>query len=276
MPSEATDWLGLAGRVCVVTGAGSGIGAGAARSLAAAGCHVALLDRNVDAAAAVAAEIAGSGGRAIGVAADVSQPAAVAAAAQRIEHELGACQVLVNNAAIQPVPETLLKLKLSAWNQLLAVNLTGALVCAQAFGAQMVAAGRGGCIINIASIGGDHAWAGSGAYCVSKAGIMMLTRMLALELAEHRIRCNSVKPGLVHTPATEALYADPEVVRKRERIVPVGRVGKPSDLANVITFLASDRADYINGEDIMVDGGVSRILMSLIPRPAAPRTEKPR
>jgi NAD(P)-dependent dehydrogenase (short-subunit alcohol dehydrogenase family) len=186
-----------------------------------------------------------------------------------VEQELGACRVLVNNAAIQPVPADLMTLTLDAWNQLLAVNLTGALVCAQAFGAQMIAAGGGGCILNVASIGGDYAWPRSSAYGVSKAGMMMLTRMLALELAPHGIRSNTIKPALVHTPASEYLYADPEVVRKREQVIPSGRISVPGDLADVITFLASDRASYINGQDILVDGGVSQILMGLVPKPAS-------
>ena len=258
-------------RIAIVTGAGSGIGEGAALALAAAGCAVAVLDRHEDAASAVAQRITIAGGQAIAIMADVSQPASVAAAAARVQQAFGACQVLVNNAAVQPTPGPLMGLALQAWNDLLAVNLSGALLCAQAFGAQMIAAGRGGTIINIASIGGDHAWPGSGAYCVGKAGLLMLTRQLALELAPQRIRCNSIKPGLVRTPASEPLYADLDVVRRREQIIPSGRIAQPQQLANVITFLASDRSDYINGEDIMVDGGVGRILMGLIPR-SAPRT----
>jgi NAD(P)-dependent dehydrogenase (short-subunit alcohol dehydrogenase family) len=95
----------------------------------------------------------------------------------------------------------------------------------------------------------------------------MLTRQLAMELAPHHIRCNTVKPGLVHTPATEHLYADADVVRRREQIIPTGRISRPRDLAQVIVFLASDRSDYVNAEDIMVDGGVGRAVLTLIPRP---------
>jgi len=262
------DWLDLSGRVCVVTGAGSGIGAGTAVALAAVGCRVAVLDRQEDAARAVAAKIEAAGGEALAVVADVSDPASVAAAAARVQQSLGLCQVLVNNAAQQTaVPAPLMSFQLKDWNGQLAINLTGALLCAQAFGAQMIAGGCGGAIINVASVGADHAWANSGAYCVSKAGMVMLTRQLALELAPHGIRCNAIKPGLVQTPATTHLYADADVVRRREQIIPTGRISRPQDLANVLTFLASDRSDYINGEDLAVDGGVSRALMGLIPRP---------
>jgi len=262
-----TDWLELAGRVCVVTGAGSGIGAGTAQALAEAGCRVAVLDRDEAAARAVVDKILAAGGDAIAVVVDVADPASVAAAAARVQQALGLCQVLVNNAAVQAVPTPLMELQLKDWNGLLAVNLTGALLCAQAFGAQMIAGACGGAIINVASVGADHAWAHSAAYGVGKAGLVLLTRQLALELAPHGIRCNAIKPGLVQTPATRHLYADADIVRRREQIIPSGRISRPQDLANVITFLASDRSDYINGEDLTVDGGVSRVLMSLIPRP---------
>lgn len=271
-PSDGSTWLDLAARVCVVTGAGSGIGAETARQLAALGAHVAVLDRNPSAAAAVAAEIASTGGRAISVEADVTQPAAVATAATQVMQQLGACQVLVNNAAIQPNPEALMALNLDHWNQLLAVNLTGALVCAQVFGAQMIAARRGGCMIHIASVGGEHALPRSGAYSVSKAGMMMLSRMLTLELAEHRIRSNVVAPALIRTPASDHLYSDPDVVARRNQLIPAGRVSDPIDVANVIAFMASDRAGYINGQQILVDGGLTQILMTLVPRPGPPRT----
>jgi NAD(P)-dependent dehydrogenase (short-subunit alcohol dehydrogenase family) len=269
--SAGNDWLDLNGRVCVVTGAGSGIGAEAARALAAAGCRVAVLDRDEGAAAVVAAQIGAAGAQAIAVSVDVSSAEQVGAAAARVEHALGACQVLVNNAAIQPAPMALMDLEPAAWNELLSVNLTGAFLCSRTFGRQMIERKEGGVIINVASLGADMALANSGSYCVGKAGMVMLTRQLAVELAPHRIRCNTVKPGLVHTPATEHLYADPDVVRRREQLIPAGRISAPRDLANVITFLASDRSDYINGEDVMVDGGVSRTLLNLVPRPERPR-----
>jgi NAD(P)-dependent dehydrogenase (short-subunit alcohol dehydrogenase family) len=268
--AEGAAWLGLAGRVCVVTGAGRGIGADTARQLAAVGASVALLDRDGDCAAAVAADIVRNGQRAIGFAADVTRAETIAAAAARVQRELGACDVLVNNAALVGYAGPLLSADLAQWNQTLAVNLTGALVCAQAFAPQMIATGRGGCIVNVASICGHFALPQGGAYSVGKSGLMMLTRMLALELAEHRIRCNSVSPGLVHTPATEVAYADATVAEARRRMVPAGHIAEPDDLANVIVFVASDRAGYVNGQDILVDGALGRTLMTLVPRPSKP------
>ena len=162
-------------------GRGSGTGAETARQFAAAGAWVAVVDRDAESAAAVAADIERKGGRALGVVADVAKADAVAAAAARTHKELGPCRVLVNNAAVRN-REVLLDIDLEAWNRVLAVNLTGALVCTQAFAPQMIAAGNGGSIVHVASLLGHHPQIDSGAYSVSKAGLGMLSRVLALEL----------------------------------------------------------------------------------------------
>ncbi|WP_454754124.1 SDR family NAD(P)-dependent oxidoreductase [Cupriavidus necator] len=261
-------WLGLAGRVCVVTGGGSGIGAASALELARCGALVAVLDRDGRAADAVADAIACAGGRAMSVQADVTSEDAIAAAAQRIQHELGSCRILVNSAALVGYAGPLMQADLAQWNRMLDVNLTGALLCIRAFAAQMISAGAGGSIVNVASICGHLPLPESGAYSVGKAGLLMLSRMLALELARHGIRCNSVSPGLVRTPATEAAYLDDAVAAGRSRLVPSGRIAEPKELASVIAFLGSEMAAYINGQDILADGGLSQALMSLVPKPA--------
>jgi NAD(P)-dependent dehydrogenase (short-subunit alcohol dehydrogenase family) len=262
---EVGAWLGLAGQVCVVTGAGSGIGAETARHFASAGALVAILDRDAESAATVAAEIERTGRRAIGLKVDVSQAETVRAAAARIREELGPCRVLVNNAAAR-WREALVDIDLEAWNQVLAVNLTGALVCVQAFTAQMIAAGRGGSIVHVGSLLGHHPQMDAGAYCASKAGLGMLSRSLSIELAPHGIRSNVVSPGFTRTPANESSYRDPGVAAARASLIPAGRVASPADLAQVILMVASDRADYVNGEDISVDGGVGGTLMGRVPR----------
>ncbi len=263
----ASDWLGLRGRVCVVTGAGSGIGAETARELARAGAWVAVLDRHQEAAAAVVAEIQKVGGQAIALCADIADPDTVSVAAQRVEQAFGACQVLVNNAAIRH-REPLMDIGLDAWNRVLSVNLTGALVCTQAFAAQMIAAGQGGSLIHVASLIAHFPQGGSGPYCASKAAMISLSNTLAIELAPHRIRSNIVSPGQIRTPASEVVYSDPVLAAARARAHPAGRVGKPEDLANTIAFLASDRSDFINAQEILVDGGISVTLMDANKRPA--------
>lgn len=256
----ASEWLGLYGRVCVVTGAGSGIGAETARELARVGASIAVLDRDDAAADKVASQIRHDGGRAIGVYADIGEPDSVFAAANRVEQELGPCRILVNNAAIRH-RQPLMELPLDVWNRVLAVNLTGALVCTKAFAAQMIAAGQGGSLIHVASLLAHFPQGGSGPYCASKAAMITLSRTLTIELAPHRIRSNVVSPGQIRTPASEAVYRDPVLAAARERAVPAGRVGIPADLADVIAFLASDRSDYINAQEILVDGGISSTLM---------------
>ena len=258
-------WLGLERRVCVVTGAGSGIGAQTAQQFASTGAWVAVLDRDAEGAGAVAADIVRNGGRAIGVQADVASAASVAKAATRIQSDLGPCRVLVNTAAVRR-RAALMDFTLEDWNHVLSVNLTGALLCSQVFGAQMIAAGHGGSIVHVSSLISHNPQFDNAAYSVSKAGLSMLSRSLALELAPHHIRSNVVSPGFVITPANEASYRDPDTAAARNALIPAGRAAIPVDLANVIVFLASDRSDYVVGQDIQVDGGVNATLMSRVPR----------
>ena len=262
----AQSWLQLEDKVCVVTGAAGGIGAEIARELARVGAHVALLDRDETNAAKVAADIAESGARAIAVGCDITDKASVDRAAGRVEHELGSCDVLVNNAATI-YAAALMDIELDRWNQLMAVNLNGFLLCAQAFGRQMIAAGRGGSMVHVASISGRFPQPYSGPYSVSKAGVKMLSQLLAVELGEHRIRSNVVSPAMVRTPLTEGIYQQAAVLAKRESIVPAHRISGPKDIADVVTYMASPRSDYVNGQDVLVDGGLSTAWLSLIPRP---------
>jgi len=260
-----SSWLGLENKVCVVTGAASGIGAEIARELAAVGARVALLDRDVQGAAKVAATIVESGGRAISVGCDITLQDSVAEAAATVERELGRCDVLVNNAAAI-YAAALMDIDLDKWNQLLAVNLGGFLLCSQAFGRQMIVGG-GGSMVHIASISGRVPQPYSGPYSVSKAGVKMLSQLLAVELGEHGIRSNVVSPAMVRTPMSEVIYSRPEVLKQREQIVPARRISGPRDIAEVVLFLASPRASYVSGQDVLVDGGLSTAWLTLIPRP---------
>ncbi|MDM0022220.1 SDR family NAD(P)-dependent oxidoreductase [Variovorax saccharolyticus] len=260
----ALSWLGLEGLTCVVTGAASGIGAQTARQFAMAGAAVAVVDRDVRGARAVAAEIEASGGRAIAQMCDVSRPASIEEAGAEVINRLGPCAVLVNNAAVTGAGD-LLDLDVGAWNDVLAVNLTGTLHCARVFGRQMIRRG-GGSMIHVGSISGVQPQPGGGAYSVSKAGLSMLSRQLATELGEHRIRSNAVCPAMVVTPLSENLYTDPQVRKRREQLIPCGRIGTAEDIANTILFLASDRSGYLNGQIIVLDGGLSQAYHQFIPR----------
>ena len=262
---DSLDWLGLAGRVCVVTGGGGGIGRATAISFAKAGARVAAIDRDERGLEATLAELRKLGDEHVVVSCDTTSEESVTAASQTVEKSLGPCAVLVNTAAILR-PGALDNLSLAEWNAVLAVNLTGYFLCAQAFGKQMRKLGRGS-LVHVASIAASNAQGQSGAYSVSKAGAVMLSRQLANEWGPHGIRSNVVSPGMVITPMSQAFYDTPGVTERRSAVVPMRRVGMPQDMADAILFLASDRAAYVNGDEIMVDGGYANMLMNLVPRP---------
>jgi len=259
------DWLGLKGRICAVTGAGGGIGAETARQLVHAGAHVALLDRNVDTLRGIAEELGNAGGHVMQIACDVTHADSIQRAADQIHAAWGPVSLLVNNAGVL-YADALLDISIDKWNQLLSVNLTGYLLCSQVFGRQMIAAG-GGALVHIASIAGSVPQPYSGAYSVSKSGVMMLSRQLAVELGEHGVRSNVVSPAMIRTPMSEVIYANPQVRERREQIVPAGRISTPEDIAGAVLFLASDRAGYVSGQEILVDGGLTQAWLGLVPRP---------
>jgi NAD(P)-dependent dehydrogenase (short-subunit alcohol dehydrogenase family) len=247
-----SDWLGLAGRRAVVTGAGSGIGQAVAVALAAVGVEVIGVDRDAESLrdSGLRAEIC-----------DISSESAVKALAERV----GPCDIVVNAAGIIR-PGALADVDVADWNALIAVNLTGYLLVSRAFAAGMNARGTGA-LVHVASISGTHAQANSGAYSASKAALIVMSQQLALELGSQGIRSNTVSPGMVRTPMTEQYYKAPGVAERRDRAVPIGRVAAPDDIADVVVFLASDRARYVTGADIIVDGGFTTTLMSWVPRP---------
>lgn len=249
--------------LAIVTGAARGIGASIAERLVSAGYAVALWDYDGDGAKARAAELAAAGHRTIAARCDVADAAEVEAAAKAAESAFGIPHLLVNNAGIRhraPLEE----LPRASWDREIATNLTGAFQCTQTIGRRMLAAGRGA-IVNIASMSGTFGQPMRGAYSPSKAGIIGLTSVTAVEWGGRGIRCNAISPGMIVTPVHAEAYSNEAVRTAREAMVPMGRLGDGSDIADVVVFLASDAARYINGANLPVDGGVTRALVGLMP-----------
>ena len=257
-------WINLSAKVAVVTGGGAGIGRGIALGLSAVGATVVVLDRD-EAGAAVAADISASGGRAEFLACDVTRDDSVARAAGEVAAKVGEATILVNNAGTM-LPGGLDTTSMADWDRILSLNLTGYLRCARAFGEPMLARGAGA-IVHVASISASFPQSYSGAYSVSKAGVAVLSRQLAVEWGPRGVRSNVVSPGMIRTPMTEAIYQTQGVYEARRALVPARRIGRPEDIADAVVFLASERASYITGEEIVVDGGFTRTLMGTIPRP---------
>jgi glucose 1-dehydrogenase len=246
--------MDLKGKVAIVTGAGSGIGHAVAERFAGAGAAVCVNYFGYeDDAKALAARLP----KAIAVRADVSSTADVTAMVAQVREELGVPTVLVNNAGIEKdVP--FLDLDEGSWDAIIGVNLKGAFLCTQACARAMRDAGHGGSVVNISSIHEDLPFPGFTPYSVSKGGMRMLMRNLAVELAIYGIRVNNVAPGAIATPINQATLANDEKLAILSRIIPMGRMGEPDEVAQVALFLASDAASYVTGSTYYVDGGMVR------------------
>lgn len=268
MAGDPSGWLGLQGRVCAVTGAASGIGAATARQLAAAGAHVALLDRDADGAgrmaAALASEFGAAGVRTLALTCDIADEAQTLEAARKVQAALGDCAALVNNAGLLR-PGSLDSVSLADWNTVLSVNLTGYLLCARAFKAQLQA--TRGAIVHVASISGNFPQTHSGAYSAGKAGVLLMSRQMAAEWGPLGIRSNVICPGMIRTALSARFYEEPGFEEKRALVTASRRIGEPQDIADVALFLASPRSGYMNGAELAVDGGMSSMLMDMVPRP---------
>lgn len=251
----------LDGKVAIVTGASRGIGEAIARAYAAAGAQVVLASRKLEALEEVAQAIEEAGGEALAVAAHMGRPEEVEALVARSVDAFGGLDILVNNAATNPHFGPILTSEESHWDKTFEVNVKGYFHAARACVPWMTERG-GGRIVNIASIAGLQPHRGLGVYSVTKAAVLMLTRVLAVELASQKIQVNAIAPGLIRTRFSEALWRNEEIRSRAEEEIPLGRLGVPDDVVGAALYLASDAASFVTGSVLVVDGGhtVARVI----------------
>jgi NAD(P)-dependent dehydrogenase (short-subunit alcohol dehydrogenase family) len=252
--TSSVDPFDLSGRRALVTGASRGIGLAIAAGLAARGAAVAITGRKADALAAAADQLRQGGATVVPVTCHQGDPQAVAELFVTLDAQGFVADIAVLNAATNPVMAPLLDTDLGAWQKILDVNLTGALVTAQQAARRMLPRQKGS-LIFVSSIAGIDPIPGLGAYSVSKAGLFGLTKVLAKELGPAGVRVNALAPGLIETRFSAALFQDAATYEKIIGATPLGRHGQPTDLVGAAVFLASDASAYVTGQVLVVDGG---------------------
>jgi len=239
----------LDNKVAIVTGTGPNIGGDIARTLAANGARMVCLDNRVEMAETTARQITDAGGQAIALGADITNPVDMQRVVEQAVDAFGEVNILVNNAGISP-NGSLVDIRIDDWLATLNVILTGTFLCSRFVAKQMIAQGTGGAMVNIASTSGHRGRAGAIAYATAKGGVLQLTRCMAMELAPHKIRVNSVTPnasGLSLATGKSREGTPPQA--------PIGRWGRTEDQAQAVLFMVSPNADFITGTDLAVDGG---------------------
>lgn len=244
--------MDITGKIAIVTGAGQGIGKAISLRLANAGADVAILDLNLQSAETVAKEIETIGRQAIPIQVDVSKFENVNAAVRRTLTEFGRIDILVNNAGIAGRTVPLIDLEESDWDEVIGVNLSGVFLCCKAVIGTMIAQNYGR-IVNIASIAGKEGNPTLIPYSVSKAGVICLTKALAKEVTDYNIRVNAVSPAVIETPIMDGMAQS--TIDYMVSKIPLGRIGKPEEVAAVVNFLASDEASFVTGQCYDVSGG---------------------
>jgi NAD(P)-dependent dehydrogenase (short-subunit alcohol dehydrogenase family) len=249
--------IDLRNRRALVTGGNSGLGAAMARAFSAAGARVAInYLTHADAAEALLAELKEAGREAIRLPADVSDASAVEAMFTALDDAWGGIDILVSNAGIDGTRAQGWEADIDAWTKVIDVNLKGAYLCAREALRRMVPQGSG-VVLNTTSVHEVIPWAGYSAYTASKAGLSMMAKSLAQEAAPFGVRVLCLAPGAVRTPINRAVWDDPEQYRDLLTKIPLGRMGKPEDIAGMAVMLASDDAAYLTGTTVFVDGGMT-------------------
>jgi len=248
----------LDGRIALVTGGESGIGAACARALGDAGAAVAVLYYvDAEAAGAVRDTIVAGGGKAIIIQADVGDEASVAQAFAAVNAELGVPDLLVNSAGLNMSNVPVWDMELKQWDRLIRTDLTGAFLTSRALVRGLRDANKPGRIVNISSIHSTAVRYGGADYCSAKAGLDNLTRTMAVECGPMKIGVNAIAPGMILTPMNKQAQADPRLLAEAEAHIPWGRAGKAEEVANLAVYLCSEKADYITGSIITIDGGLT-------------------
>lgn len=244
----------LTGKVALITGASRGIGQAIAETYAAAGAKVVLASRKQEGLDAVAAMIREAGGEALPIAAHTGDLEAIQALVARAVETYGGIDILVNNAGTNPHFGPIMTAEESQWNKILDVNVVGYFRMAKACLDSMIERG-GGRIINMASVAGRAPMPGMGVYCVSKAAVIMLTEVLATELAPHHIRVNAIAPGMVRTKFSKAIWDTPAIYEMTIKHIPQKRIAGPEEISGVALYLASDASSFTSGATFVIDGG---------------------
>jgi NAD(P)-dependent dehydrogenase (short-subunit alcohol dehydrogenase family) len=244
----------LSNKVAIVTGASRGIGEAIAKTFAGAGARVVLSSRKQESLERVAGEIQSAGGTALPLAAHTGDADAVRALVDRTIEEFGGVDILVNNAATNPHFGPILTAEESHWDKILDVNVKGYFRMVKACVDSMRARG-GGKVINMASIAGRRPQPGMGIYCVSKAGVIMLTEVLAVELADFNIQVNAIAPGFIKTKFSSAIWSNPQINEAVMRTIPQKRMASPEELTGIALYLASPASNFTTGATFLIDGG---------------------
>jgi NAD(P)-dependent dehydrogenase (short-subunit alcohol dehydrogenase family) len=252
MPAEtANNLCDLRGRIVLITGASSGIGAGIAKRFAQAGADVAICD--LKSASVICEYIVSIDRRAFAAPVDVSDPVQITSLFDTVSSQFGVPDILVNNAGIYP-NASILEMTPEEWDQTIDIDLKSVFLCTQAAARKMIEAGKGGAIVNIGSIDATNPLAAHSHYSAAKAGVIAFTKAAAQELGRYGIRVNSVSPGLINRPGLSEAW--PEGYQRFMSRSPIGRLGEPDDIGDACVFLASDAARWITGTNLIVDGGV--------------------